>query len=538
MSQPDSQVNAPGAIRAIANTGFSRRGFLRAVGIGGTAILGSQLLAACGDSSGSGAGGAADPDATLTAAYHLATTSLDPLLMTTGQFVTFMYPMYDTLLQLDENAAPSPMLATEWEYSGDGKQLKLTLRDDVKFHDGTAFDAETVKVNIERVLKTETSSVFTQAKSIDSVTVESPTVAVLNLNTPDATLLGVLADRIGAMVSPKAIADGVDLGVTDAGSGAYTMVEFQQGAHTYYERFDGYWNPSVQAVKRIELMSVNDGQARLNGVQTGSYDLAYVTPTQFQAAEGAGLGTSEGASLWFLNIALNRQGPLADPKVRQAISYSIDRDEIAKSIYFGLAEPTSACFPEWYWAGNPDIPADYFTYDTEKAKQLLQEAGHEDLEFELIFAAGSDPYPQFAEILQSQMKGSGITLNVKAVDINQLAVDFSGGKAQSLLGGGGQATDPSLWLETMFAKNGFFNPAGEIEPEVEDALTALRTTTDPDQRAQAAMELTGLVAELALNVPIVIPKVLTAYSTQRIADYTTAPFGAILPLVGVEVMSG
>jgi len=199
-------------LEEISKESLSRRNFLRLMGIGGAVVVGGPLLAACGSdtgSSGAAASAEGDPNGTLTMAYHLATNSMDPLRMTTGQFVTFMYPVYDTLTMLDENGDAAPMLATKWEYAPDGLSLTLTLRDDVTFHDGTPFAADAVKANLARVLATTDSPVRSQAKTIASVTVQSPTSVVIALTGPDASLPAVFADRVGAMVSPPALTSGV-----------------------------------------------------------------------------------------------------------------------------------------------------------------------------------------------------------------------------------------------------------------------------------------------------------------------------------------
>jgi peptide/nickel transport system substrate-binding protein len=528
-------------VQAISTETVSRRNFLRLMGLGGAVVVGGPLLAACGSgtkSSNAASNAPVDASGTLTMAYHLATNSLDPLRMTTGQFVTFMYPMYDTLLMLDENADVAPMLAKKWEYSADGTTLTLTLRDDVTFHDGTKFDANAVKANIERVINTADSPVHSQLKTVQSVTVQDPTTAVIQLASPDASLLGILADRPGAMLNPKALTDGTDLNTTDAGSGPYRLTKFAQGDQASYERYDDYWDKTAAPSKTLLIKSVNDGQARLNGATAHTYDVSYLTPTQFQAADKAGLKTAAKETLWYIQLAFNQRGPLADQNVRLAIAHAIDRKTISESIYFGQASPTSSMFPSWYWAANKDLPADYYSFDPAKAKKYLSDSNLSDVSFELIFAAGSDPYPQFAEILQAQLKAVGITLNPRAVDINQLASEFAGGKTDCLIGGGGQMADPSLVFETYFAPNAYFNPSKTTAPDLADAISRIRTTTDRDARLQVINDASKMVAERALCVPMVAPKVLFAYNGQRVSSYTPAALGAIMPTRGVGVLKG
>ncbi|MCW0216505.1 MAG: ABC transporter substrate-binding protein [Pseudonocardia sp.] len=527
------------ALAPILRSGLSRRNVLRLLAAGGATVVGAPLLAACGGGSGSGAAAGAasaplNPTGTLKMTYHLAPNSMDPIKMTTGQFLSYVWPMYDTLTMIDLNGDVQPMLATRWDYAPDGSALTLTLRSDVKFHDGTPFDATAVKVNVERVLGTPTSPVRGDLQHVTGVEVVDPTTVKLLLNGPDAALPAVLGRNSGAMVSPKALSSGVDLNTQDGGSGAYKLVDAKLGAHAYYERFDGYWDPPAAAVKRLEIDAIADGQARLNGMRTGAYDLSYLTPTQVEPAKAAGLAIAEQRSLWYIHIALNwSRGQLVDPDVRRAIAHAFDRDAIVKSIYFGHAAPASGVFPDWYWASSPKVPGSFYTFDPAKSKQLL--AGKDPVSFEMIFPAGSDPYPQFAALLQQQLKDVGITMTPRPVDINQLATEYSQGRTDALLGGGGQLPDPTLLFRTLFVEKAYFNPAHQTPPDLATAMAGTEKSTVRDQRVSAVQQSVDIIANDVLNVPLIYPNVLFAYKPDRVPSYTPSSVGAYAPTRGVGV---
>ena len=136
---------------------------------------------------------------------------MDPIGATVHQVQSYLWPIYDGLLRLSPTLEVEPMLATEWEFTPDGLGLDLTLRDDVTFHDGTPFDAEAVKVNIERTLAATESPVRGFLANVSGVTVNGPDDVTINLTAPDAALPTVLAHRPGLMISPTALANGTDI---------------------------------------------------------------------------------------------------------------------------------------------------------------------------------------------------------------------------------------------------------------------------------------------------------------------------------------
>jgi ABC-type transport system substrate-binding protein len=219
------------------------------------------------------------------------------------------------------------------------------------------------------------------------------------------------------------------------------------------------------------------------------------------------------SNLFFVQTYLNRSRPFfSDFRVSQAMSYAIDRDALCEAIYLGYCDPTFKLFPDDYWAGSPDIPDDYYTYDPEKAKQLLTEAGYEDgFAFELMIPAGSDPYPQFAELLQAQWGAIGITVNINPVDISQLADTYFGQKqSDALLGGGGQVPEPAQLFQGAYMTTSYANPGGITAPGMDDLVNRMFAALDQDERAELVREATKLVVENALNEILIAPQVIYA----------------------------
>ncbi|MGV9861767.1 ABC transporter substrate-binding protein [Rhodococcus koreensis] len=493
------------------------------------------LLAATAACGGSSAGGAGN-DGTLTIAYHLKPGSLDPIAVPIWQQMTYLEPMYDTVTYIDTNGDVQPMLATTWVFTEN--TLDLTFRDDVTFHDGTKFDAQAFKINIDRLLAKKDSPVASMFKAVTGVEVTGQYTARMQLSNIDSSLPAALGERGGAMVSPQAIQNGVDLSSTDAGSGPYKLVDYKVGDHASYEKYDGYWEAGAAGADRLEIYAVGDGQARLNGARSKTYDITYLTPSQFEAAKRSGLDVKQKNTLWFINIFTNRQrSDLGNLKAREAIAHAINRDAICEAVYFERCKPTSSIFPSDFWGGSSDIPPGYYTYDPELAKQLLREAGLANgFEFTMLFAAGADPYPQFAELMQSQLAKVGITMNLKPVDINQLSPTYFVEKdADAMLGGGGQIADPGQSLQKEFESGSTLNASGDAPGGLDEVIARLRAATDPTARHELAKRATEIAAEQVLNIPLVQPEVLFAMNPKTVANYQASYVGAYAPTRGVTL---
>src|SRR5213593_526343 len=201
------------------------------------------LAAACSGAtqpSGGGATASAAPagkpvaGGSVTFALENYVSDLDPMLSSLFVDRNIHYAMYDSLVRVDPKGNIIPWLAEKWETSSDGKTVTFTLRTDVKFHDGTSFDAEAVKWNIERYKTTQGSLRTGDLSSVDTVTVVDPKTVKFNLKSAFAPLLGALVDRAGMMVSRKVVeAVGADFTLKPfkAGTGPFVLTEAVKNDH-------------------------------------------------------------------------------------------------------------------------------------------------------------------------------------------------------------------------------------------------------------------------------------------------------------------
>ncbi len=391
----------------------------------------------------------------------------------------------DKLVDITPDLEIIPQLATGWSWSDDGKVLTMDLRDGVTFHDGTSFDAEAVKANIERSKNLPESRRKSEIKSIESVEVSGPLQVKINLAAPDATLLAQLADRAGMMVSPTAAeAAGAEFGANPVCSGPFKFVERVQQDRIVLSRFDGYWNKDAINFDTVTFLPIPDTTVRLANLRSGDIDmLERLAATDVASVKGdSDLRLAEAVSLGYQGITVNLDnGEKGDnpfgnePKIRQAFSLSLDRDAINQVVFEGAFAPGNQPFPPtspWYDKDYP-VPA----RDVEKAKALLKEAGYESLDVE-IQVANNPVHTQMMQVVQSMASEAGFNVKLKSMEFASLLADQSAGNYQASQVGWSGRVDPDGNIHQFMTCKGGINDSKYCKPEVDALLDAARQGTD------------------------------------------------------------
>ena len=348
----------------------------------GIAAASAMALAACTPSSKGSSSGNNKQSATsdtLTVGIDTPPDDWDPADATPADPNMLYYQApYDFLINTDSKGNLVPGLATKWDSTA--TSLTLTLRSGVKFTDGTPFDANAVKVNIEHQQKDgipPNQAVFAHVSSMDVV---SPTEIKLNLSQPTPQLPYNLSRQQGLMASPKAIQDDPKGLKTDpVGTGGWILDTKQTVPNSKYVFHENpnYWDKSVIGFKNIVIEYIPDEQARTNALLTHQVDwINYDAQFQDQIkAAGFDLSSAPGFP-YYLEI-LDRNGTkvpqLKNPLVREAMSYAIDRDTYFKVTENGDGTPST----QWTIPGQYGYDPSYtgMSYDLAKAKSLMQQAG-------------------------------------------------------------------------------------------------------------------------------------------------------------------
>ncbi len=455
--------------------------------------------------------GEPDPDATFIYGYPITVSRLDPHRASISQDATTLFPAYDRLVHLSPTGDLIPGLAESWEFSDDGLTLTLHVRPNVTFHDGAALDAEAVKVNLERGKSIEGSSVATDLAAMESVTVVDPMTVTVNLSTPNVAIIGSFADRAGILVSPQAIADGVDLDANMVGAGPFKMVSHVHGDTTKYERNDDYWDQEHLAkVKNLEIRVIPDNIARLNAIRTGEISATTLSAAQVPEVEdNDAVRLMYNTELAYTYIVQNRaRANQDDVRVRQALLYGLDRQGICDTLLAGQCVITDQPFPPGYFAYNEDMPQVLYPYDPEKAQSLLDEAGVDSLSLSMLIPVGLPTYPEMAEVIQAQWAELGVTVDIRPTDPTSLGeVMFGQEQADTMLAGWGGRPDPAMTFIQRAGPDAFANPGGGTTDKMVELIAQATSISDPEERQAALQAGSKEMAESVLEMVVLFPNV-------------------------------
>jgi peptide/nickel transport system substrate-binding protein len=418
---------------------------------------------------------------------------LDPTMARTFVGRIVFAGLCDKLFDLDEKLNIVPQLATSHEWSADNKSLTIKLRNGVTFHDGEKLDAAAVKYNLERHKNMKGSNRRGELAVVSSVDALDPATVRINLAAPFAPLLAVLTDRSGMMVSPKAAeAAGEKFGAKPVCSGPFRFVERIAQDRIVLERFPNYWNKGQIHFDRIVYQPIVDATVRLANLRSGQLDfIERVAPsdvpnlkndTRFKIAKIVEIGY-QGITINVGKSDMAQKNPLGkDPRVREALELSLDRNAIVKVAMDGEAQPGN----QWvapsnrFYGKSAPLPK----RNVERAKQLLREAGVPNPSFTLMTPTTSDAQ-RIAQIVQAMAKEAGFDIKIQSTEFaTSLNLADKGQFEAYVLAWSGRA-DPDGNLHTMLACKGPTNYAGYCKEDVEALINESRTSLDAARRAAA-----------------------------------------------------
>ncbi len=338
--------------------------------------------------------------------------------------------IYESLLKedlTDPSAASvklAPALAESWTVSDDGKVWTFVLRDGVKFHDGTPFNAEAVKFNFDRFLDEKAPQFYAKAKGfmagftawIDKVEIVDPKTIRVTLKKPNFEWFQSGLQSYGQflIMSPTAIQKhgNENMALNPVGTGPFKFVTREQGVKIELARNDDYWGTKAK-LDGIILRPLEDPATRVNALLAGEVNMITTPPwdeIDSLKAEGFVLSTNMNVpSIWYIH--LNTRNPaLKDVRVRQAINYAFNREGMAKEVMRGTASPAYGMLSRGTYAF--DAADTTYKYDPEKAKKLLAEAGYKEgteLSFEILKYGLGEMAEQW---FQRDMKAVGINVQL------------------------------------------------------------------------------------------------------------------------------
>lgn len=469
---------------------------------------------------------------TLTVGLHQDPLVVDPI--RTGSFTErqFNRLVYEPLFDITPDGDAVPYLAESFELSQDGLTYTIQLRPGIKFHDGTPLNAEAVVANWERFANPENRcrclndmEEFASWRVIDELTVEAVLVE------PNVAFPALLADGPGNMVSPTAFqADPQAIGTNPVGTGPFRMVEWIRDDHFSAERFEDYWQEGKPYLDQVVLRGIQNTDTLQAAFQSGQTDIILQPSDQFVARvqkDDAYKVMSPGG-FGYEGVYMNFGAPpFDDPRVREAVALSLDRELIAKTLLFGLRTPAYSPFGLGmsYHAPVPEYP----THDPEKAKALLEDYG-QPVSFKLTF--NNTPNTQrFAQAMQQMWRAVGMEVELEPLDQNRLVQNVVGKQFEAAIFRWTGRSDPHMnTYRFMHSKYADINPSsnyGRIKiPELDALLEQGKVEQDREKRGEIYAEVSRVLArEMPYAFTFYVEDKIVA--AQRVHGFQSVPDGLL-----------
>lgn len=441
--------------------------------------------------------------------------SLDPIAVTDGESIKSTLNVYETLFIYNNDLELEPQLATDYKVSEDGLTWTFPLKQGVKFHDGTDFNADAVVFNFERWMdqdnpyhngdfvyysflyggfKGDENHLIEYVKKADDYTVE------IKLKEKTAPFLSYLAIPMFGMASPTAIEKyGDEYAKNPVGTGPFKFESWKENDKITLVKNEDYHVEGLPYLDSLIFSVIPDNSARMTALQSGAVDLIDgLNPDDMNIVEkNEELVGIKRPSFNIGYMAFNTEKkPFDNLKVRQAINMAIDKQGIIDAFYNGMGEVAKNPLPSSLWGYNDTIK-DY-EYNTEEAKKLLTEAGFPD-GFKTTLFAMSNPRPympqplKIAEAIQSDLGKIGIEVEVESYEwATYLEKTQNGEHDMGLYGWTGIMADPDNFLYPNLSKENTKKPANNIafykNDAFHDLLVKARRTIDQEERIKIYKE--------------------------------------------------
>ena len=446
--------------------------------------------------------------------------ALDPRATNTQEGYIVAANVYDCLVLYDFGATTiRPGLAESWDISDDALVYTFHLRQGVKFHDGDEFNADAVITWYNSFLEGAPGSQYDATAMpyvkdfitvwIDKVEALDEYTVQMTLPKPYAPLLANLAIPIAGVISPKAIASGLDsVAVNPSGTGAFRLArtkDWTRDSQMVLEANPDYWGGAPK-VDQFIFKVIPEGSTRLQALEAGEIDVAWpLTPEDVERARGnPDLIVVEDAGLNVNCIVLNvTKDPMTSKEVRQALNYAVNKEELSDGLYNGSMVPAGGVLPPVDWAFNPDLKS--YPYDPDKAKELLKTAGYDEsnpLTFTLMaytVPRGYNPVgDRLATAIQEYLTEAGVNADIQTEEWTQYKLDARAGKFQCQQGGWqGDNGDPDNFLYALLAgaSIGAGNTAFYENPDVDKLLADAVAVSDQEERKKIYHQAEQLIVD-------------------------------------------
>ncbi len=460
-------------------------------------------------------------------------TTMDPHMSTAAVDRQVYQSIYLPLVRLEKDLTLKPELAEKFEFT-DPTTLVLNLKKGVKFHDGTDFNAKAVKVNFDRMLNPDTKSPrASEIATVKEVTVVDDFTVKITLKNPDAALLAQLSDRAGMIISPAAIDKfGKDLVTNPVGTGPFQFVEWVKNDKLVVKKFAGYFEKgddgqALPYLDQVTYKPVTDATVRLTALKTNDLDIIDAVA----AKDAAGLRTQkevvfdEVPGLGYQGFSIsNKKPPFDKVEVRQAFSYAVDREAIAKSVLFNTVTAGQGPIAPGSWAYDASV--NIFKRDVAKAKELLAKAGLK-APVKISCMVTATPESQLiAQAMKEQVEEAGFEMELQSLEFGTALAKYNAKDFLCWQVGWSGRPDPDGNTYGFLHSKGGLNRDEYANAKVDELMDKARAVYDQAERKKIYTDALKIAVEEVAIVYLWWPQDQKTWSP-KLNGYVHVPDGML-----------
>lgn len=463
---------------------------------------------------------------TLIVAMGADVTTLDGNGKNDNSSINVRRQIYETLLTYNENMELTPLLAESYSWEGD-KTIVFKIRKGVKFHNGETLTARDVKFSMERANQMKYAGAQLGVVDLAACSVVDDYTYKMVLKMPFAPMLANVTVSALAIVNEKAVkALNNDMTTNPVGTGPYTFSLWNRGDRIELVKFDQYWG-KAPAIPKIIYRIITETTSRAIEVETGGVDIAYlISPTDYknlQKAKDVVIDRDMGLSTDYVGFNCSK-APFTDVRVRQAISYALDKPSIVNAVYMGTNQPGRGMISPMVWGYSTDIKL--LDHNVAKAKQLLAEAGFPNGLKTTIWTNDTQVRIDIATIMQSQLKAVGVDASIQVVEWGTYLKKVEDKSLDIYILGISAPTGDGDALWNQFHSTSHFsgNTAHFKDTYVDKLLDESRLKTDRAQRLAALKAVHQEIVNRAPWIPIAHVEYITGLRS-NVVGYKNHPTG-------------
>lgn len=456
---------------------------------------------------GAGCAAPAPAEKVITVAQYADGVSLDPQDTNDNASYSIEKPILEGLIGFNAKMEQIPQLAERWDASPDATVFTFYLRKNVKFHDGTPFNAAAVKANFDRVRNPDNKlKRYTLYKIISQIDVIDEYTVRFTLSEPFGAMIATFAHPAGGINSPTAVAKyGKDYAKNPVGTGPYKFSEWVPNDHVTLVKNPDYWDKdNGPKVDKLIIKPVPESGTRIAMLQKG--DAQFINTVPYPQADvvkaDKNLELAANEAIYTYWLAMNTQKkPFDNVKVRQALNYAIDKESIIKAVLHGYGKPADSPLAPQVW-GYTKVKT--YPYDPAKAKALLAEAGYPNGFKTVLRGAESTEAKEVMVAVQAQLKAVGVDAEVVSLDSATLSAErfkpLAENTCQLEYSGWSPSTGDADWgIRPLLTKDNWpptnFTISFYTNPKVEDLVKAALQTSDAAKRKAAYAEVQQIVMD-------------------------------------------